>query len=119
MIEFNSVGTVVAFFVGCFIGTVVYKLFLQQKFLVLFKPKSVKVKFITNVFQVGVSATDPTKVILHFNSDFFPRGVVVDAADWVQYGVPNKGEVFITTNGVGYFLMVQGQSKALYLSPAQ
>lgn len=78
----------------------------------------VKVRFITQVFQIGILAKDPTKVILHFNTtETFVRGVVVDAGEWMRYGVPNKTEVFIVTDGLCYYLRVQGQARMIYLDP--
>ena len=77
-----------------------------------------KVRFISQVFQVGILAKDPTKIVLHFNTtEYFNRGVVVDAAEWLRYGVPNKTEVFIVTDGLSHFIRIQGQPRMIYLDP--
>ncbi|MNC60595.1 hypothetical protein D3C75_1104840 [compost metagenome] len=76
------------------------------------------VKFVTQVFQVGIMAKDPTKIILHFNTvEYFTRGVVVEASEWLRYGVPNKTEVFIVTDGLSHYIRVQGRARLIYLDP--
>lgn len=76
------------------------------------------VKYITQVFQVGILANDPTKIILHFNTtEYFNRGVRVEASEWLRYGVPNKTEVFIVTDGLSHYIRVQGQARMIYLDP--
>lgn len=110
-----SVNVIVALVVGLLvIGGLIY--WYRQK------PKTVPipwtVRYMTEVFQVGIVSNDPTKLLIHFEATgIFPRGVLVDAVEWIVHGVPVKGAVFILHDGKNYNIYKQGNYFAMTMEP--